>query len=165
MIKKFPKILFVCNGNIFRSFSAEVLLQKYLRENKIRNWKIQSAGIYADPKVKVFPEILENLKKLGAKSLKHRPHKINKITLKKFDLVICMAKNQIDFLKENFDYKKAKLFNDVALNKKTSIWDIDDMVKNWKTNKKAVDKYTFKTIKYINDNIPKLVKNMIKKYD
>jgi protein-tyrosine-phosphatase len=43
------KILFVCTGNIFRSMSAEYLAAKYIKDNKIKNIQISSAGTVAHP--------------------------------------------------------------------------------------------------------------------
>ena len=50
-------ILFVCNGNVFRSVSAEYSLKKYISDNGIKGFKVSSAGVTAgkqpiDPKVR-----------------------------------------------------------------------------------------------------------------
>ncbi len=150
------KVLFVCNGNLFRSFSAEILLKHYLDEHNIKNWEVFSAGTRAK-KQDVDPEIIADLESFGVKNIRHRQHKLNRLMLEKFDLVIAMAEDQIDFMKKNFNYMHAVLFNELVEDKEASIWDIEDDVKNYKTNRTGVTREIDKTIRYIHSSIPKLI--------
>ena len=152
------KVLFVCNGNVFRSFSAGALLKHYLDEHKIKGWEIFSAGTLAR-KQKIDLQVIAKLKMFGVKNMRHKPIKLNKSILKKFDLVIAMAEDQITFMKNKFNYTDAMLFNEIANNEKTSILDIDE-VKDYLTNKKSVERKINETIQYIHDNIPKIVKGI-----
>jgi len=80
--------------------------------------------------------------------------------LKKFDLVIAMAEDQIDFMKKMFNYTHAVLFNELVKDEESSIWDIEDDVKDYKTNRNGVDRKINRTIQYIHDSIPKLVEGI-----
>ena len=53
-------VLFVCTGNVFRSMSAEYLMNKYLNDNAITNISVSSAGTTAHPQPS-FPETLDRL--------------------------------------------------------------------------------------------------------
>ena len=157
------KVLFVCNGNVFRSISAEVLLKHYLNEHKIKGWKVFSAGTMAK-KQEIDPEVISELKMFGAKNLIHKPHKLNTSMLKKFDLVIAMSEDQIDFMKKKFNYTEAVLFNELVNNEKTSIWDVNDTVKDYLTNREGVEKKINETIQYINKNISKLAGDIVQRF-
>lgn len=153
------KVLFVCNGNIFRSFSAEVLLKHYLMKHKIKGWEVFSAGVTAQ-KQAADPRVIEDLKALGVTDLKHKQHKLSKAMLKKFDLVIAMAEDQVEFIKKEFDYMHTVLFNELVRDEHSSIWDIEDEVKDFVTNRDGVVAMVDKTVKYISENIPKLVQGI-----
>ncbi len=153
------KVLFVCNGNVFRSFSAEALLRHYLNEQKIGGWDVFSAGTRAE-KQDIDPEVIADLKAFGVKNLRHRQHKLSKPMLKKFDLVIAMAEDQIDFIKRKFNYTHAVLFNELAKDEASSIWDVGDDVKDYMTNRDGVDREIDRTIQYIHDSIPGLVEGI-----
>jgi len=159
MKKPSRKILFVCNGNVFRSFSAEVLLKSYLDKNKIKGWEVFSAGVVAK-KEPVDPEVLADLKKLGVKDLHHTQHKLNAKILKTFDLVVAVAQDQIDFMKKHFNYNDAVLFNELVKDQEKSIWDIEDTVKDYVHNRGGVERQMDKTIQYIHDSIPRLVQEI-----
>ena len=153
------KVLFVCNGNTFRSFSAEFLLKHYLDKHNIKGWNVFSAGLKKNNN-KVDPEVIADLNALGVKKLHRAHHKLNKLLLKKFDLVIAMAQDQVDVLKNNFNYQHAILFNELVKDEKSSIWDIQDEVKDCDTNRIGVERKIDRTIQYIHDSIPKLFKNI-----
>ncbi len=60
MNKSSRKILFVCSGNVFRSFSAEVLFKSYLDKHNIKGWEVFSAGVTAK-KQPIHEEVLAEL--------------------------------------------------------------------------------------------------------
>ncbi len=153
------KVLFVCNGNVFRSFSAEMLLKHYLNKHKIKGWEVFSAGVIAK-KEEVDKEVIARLTSFGVKDLRHHQHKLDAGMLKKFDLVIAVAQDQIDAIKKKFGYHHTVLFNELVKDESISIWDVEDNVKNYRTNRKGVEEEIDKTINYISKSIPKLVENI-----
>jgi len=155
------KILFVCSGNVFRSLSAEYCLEQYLQKNKIKNWCVTSAGITAKPQL-IHPQTRLTLAHLGITDVRHRQHKLNKKMLLNAHVVIGMAQNHLAFMKKNFKFTKTQLFNQVALGKNKSIWDIEDIVKDYRTNPIAVNKQIEKTIRQIHKNISRFYTNLKK---
>lgn len=153
------KVLFVCNGNVFRSFSAEALLKHYLTVNKIKGWEVFSAGVRAGEWVP-DEKTISTLRELGVRNTEHQPHKLNSALLKKYDLVVAMAEDQLSHLKNVLNYSHAVLFNELVRDEHSSIWDIEDDVKDHATNRAGVEKKIEETIKYIHGNIPKLVEGI-----
>ncbi len=150
------KVLFVCNGNTYRSFSSESLLRHYLDKHNIKGWEVFSAGIKAGT-TDIDPEVITCLKTFGIKKLHHKPHKLSRLLLKKFDLVIAMAEDQVNFMKKKFNYTHAILFNELVKDEKSSVWDKEENVVDYATNRKGVEREIDKTVKYIHDSIPKLI--------
>ena len=158
---KTKRILFVCTGNVFRSMSAEYLLKKYLKDHKIFGWKVNSAGIIAK-KQSIDPETIKTLKKLGIKNINHKQKKLTKRMLEEYDVIIPMAENHQRFINLEFNFKTL-LFNELATDTRKSIWDIKDDVKDYKTNRRAVEKKIRTTIKNISRNMPLLFKSLLEK--
>lgn len=158
---KKKSILFVCTGNIFRSVSAEYSLKKYLSDNKIKGWSVSSAGIIAK-KVQLDKKILEVLENKGIKIINHKQKKLTKKMLNDYAIVIAMAQNHVDFIKSKLEHRSVLLFNELAANKKTSVLDVGDEIKDCLTNRKAVEMKIESTIEYIFSKIPPLFSNICK---
>jgi len=163
IIMKKKRILFICTGNVFRSMSAEYALKKYLTDNAISGWHISSAGIIAI-KESIDQKILNVLKELGIKSINHKQKKLTGKMLNGYDVIIAMAENHKHFIKSKFNHKTVFLFNELAINKKESVWDIEDEVKDYLTNRKAIENKIERTIKYIFNKTPALFKNISERY-
>ena len=151
-------ILFVCTGNVFRSVSAEQCFKKYLIDNGISDWDVGSAGTLA-PKESVDPKVLEILREFGIDDTSHEQKKLTREMLESHDAVVCMAENHVEFIKSEFGYTHAILFNDLALEEKTSIWDVEDDVPDYATNRLAVEEKLERTVKDIHGKIPAVFKN------
>ncbi len=160
---KQKSILFVCTGNVFRSVSAEQCFKKYLSDNNISDWKVGSAGIIAD-EASVDPKILETLKELGIDNVVYQQRKLTREILEDYDVIVGMAENHIEFMKSEFGYKYAILFNELASNEKTSIWDIEDEIPDYLTNRSAVEEKLDRTVREIHDKIPSLFKNVNERF-
>jgi protein-tyrosine-phosphatase len=155
------KVLFVCTGNIFRSMSAEFLLKDYLKKEGIKGIEVRSAGIIAAPEpVNAF--IVSELKGVyGIDASSHKQTRLTKELLQSSDVVIAMAEYHQKFIKEHFG-SDVPLFNEFCYGKSVSVWDIDDVIPDWEKNLKAVHNHFRKTIKYIHDSMPILVKKLKK---
>lgn len=75
-----------------------------------------------------------------------------------------MAENHLEFIRSEFGYKHALLFNDLALGEQTSIWDVEDDVPDYAINPKAVEKKLERTVREIHNKIPKLFKNTSERF-
>lgn len=154
-----PKsILFVCTGNVFRSVAAEQSFKKYLADTGIDGWEVGSAGIVAE-KEPVDPKVLETLKVLGMDDIRYQQRKLTKEMLAQYDAVVGMAENHIEFIKSAFGYRHALLFNDLATGEQTSVWDIEDEVSDYATNRPAVEEKLERTVRDIHAKIPDVFKS------
>ncbi len=125
---------------------VEYALKKYLKDNQIKGWKVNSAGTIAK-KEPIKEVTLRNLKNLGIKYIRHKQKKLTKRMLQENDFVIAMAKDHKGFIISKFNYKKVFLFNELAINKKDSILDIEQDELDNKTFEIKVKK-TIKDIFY-----------------
>ncbi len=75
------KLCFICTGNTCRSFMAERLMKKALKQNKIDFVKVSSRGLQATGEMSA-PNACKALKKLGAVATKRKSVKINKFDQK-----------------------------------------------------------------------------------
>lgn len=156
-------ILFVCTGNVFRSVSAELCFKKYLVDNGITGWNVGSAGIFAEPQA-VDPKIIETLQEFDIDATGHTQRRLTREMLSEYDAVVGMAENHIDFMKSEFNYTRTFLFNELALQEKTSIWDIENKVSDYKTNRPAVEKVLEDTVREIHEKTPGVFKNVLERF-
>lgn len=150
--------MFICTGNIFRSLSAEQCFKQYLADQNITGWKVGSAGIIAE-QANQDPKAVTVRASLGVANPPHRQRKVSQEILDAYDIVVCMAQNHMDFLAGEFGYKQALLFNTLALGENTSVFDIEDVVPDYKTNRAAVEEMIEGTIRSIHAKIPNVFKN------
>lgn len=75
------KLCFICTGNTCRSFMAERLMKKALKESNIDFVKVSSRGLQATGELSAV-NACKVLKKLGANSAKRKSVKINKFDQK-----------------------------------------------------------------------------------
>jgi protein-tyrosine phosphatase len=112
------KILFVCKGNVVRSFCADYFSNKFIKENKINDIEISSAGTEAGnydltPELKIYDELEIDFSK-------HKQRKLSKEIINENDLIISMDKYNQKFIKENFNVN-SDLFNKFCYNKEEGI--------------------------------------------
>ena len=105
------RIIFVCSANAFRSISAEVVLKGILKEKKIKNIRVSSAGVgrgRADESdIKILRECSEIL---DFDYLKRRRNIINRRLIVKSDKIIVFCiKNKRKVLK-HFPAANKKIF-------------------------------------------------------
>jgi len=161
---KAPKsMLFVCTGNVFRSVAAQQCFKKYLSDNSIAGWDVGSAGITATPQ-SIDPRALETLQELGVDATGHMQRKLTRELLDSYDIVVGMAENHIEFMKSEFNYTHAVLFNDLAQGELTSIWDIEDEIRDYQTNRRAVEEKIERTVRDIHDKTPQVFENASERF-
>lgn len=154
------KILFVCTGNIFRSPSAEYCLKKHLADAGIGGIEASSAGTEADFQ-EFDPAVLEALSSYGINPKGHVQRRLTQEIVDGAGVVVAMADYHQRFIKENFGID-VPLFNEICLGEKTSVWDVNDVITDWATNRATSEAHIIKTISHIHDSIPSLVSNLEK---
>ena len=152
------KILFVCTGNVFRSLSAEYCLKSYLTKSNIKNILVSSAGIVAKPE-NPDPVTIKTLEEFGVLVDGHKQTKLTAEIVKDYDLIIAMAENHQEFIRTNFNIE-VPLFNELTINKKTSVLDLDDVIEDYKTNRKATEEFIRITVKHIFNSTPLLITSL-----
>ena len=95
---KLKKIVFVCTGNTCRSPMAEFLLKKVLKKEKLRGFKVCSAGIDAAKGGEINPKSAAVLAEQGIDSAKFTSTKLTDKTLKEAFAVICMTERHCEYL-------------------------------------------------------------------
>ena len=153
-------ILFVCTANVFRSLSAELALKKYLLENGVVDWCVDSAGTIAIPEP-IDQKTLETLREIGIDATGHQQKKLSREMLERYDIVVGMDENHIEFMQSKFNYGRAILFNELVSGKKTSITDVNE-VPDYKNDRPGVEKKIERTVKEIFVKIPALFERVSK---
>jgi len=139
--------------------SAEYCLKHYLEKNNIEGLEVASAGTGAIPQ-KMNPIVKATLLSLGINPTKHKQRQIQKKHFDKYDLVVAMHKNHLKFIKEHFG-KEVPLFDEICYGKKVSIMDCnDEFMSNYRDYIDEVNSYIEYTVKFINNSMPKFVKNV-----
>ena len=158
--QKFPKksqVLFVCTQNVFRSLSAEKLLDKYLLEKKDNRFEIHSAGTEAYPD-NPYSYTLEKLEELGVKPFLHQQTRVSKEVLESQDIVICMTRSHQDFLQRNFG-QKSYLFNELSCGEKS---DLEDDVESSVCGSNQLENFVHGKVLKIHKAIPNIYKFIVK---
>ncbi len=151
------QVLFVCTQNIFRSLSAQKLLEKALLEKKDNRFKILSAGTEAYPDTP-YSYTLEKLAELGIQPFSHQQTKVSKEVLEAQDIIICMTKEHQKFLKRNFQ-QKSYLFNELSFGEKS---DLEDDVESSVFGNNHLENFVHSTVLKIHRGIPNIYKSIVR---
>jgi len=94
------KVLFVCTGNSCRSPMAEGILKKMLRENKLDNFEVSSAGTFSVDGALPSLFAVEVTKTRSVNLTQHRSHQLNGQTLRKADLILVMSNEHLELIRK-----------------------------------------------------------------
>jgi protein-tyrosine phosphatase len=91
-------ILFVCTGNVSRSFLAEMLLKQAGVEHHILHMEVQSAGLFVNPDGDPDPLMVKYLEERKIPCGRHRSRAVTPELLAWADWVLVMEKIHLDLL-------------------------------------------------------------------
>jgi protein-tyrosine-phosphatase len=101
------KVLFVCTGNSCRSPMAEGILKKTLKEDKLDNFEVGSAGTSSWDGAPASLFAIEVAKAQNVDLTQHRSHQLNQQILKKADLILVMSNEHLEQI-QNMNEKALK---------------------------------------------------------
>jgi protein arginine phosphatase len=93
-------ILFVCSGNISRSFLAETLMKNEIEQIKTDRISVASAGLHAYPGNLPDRKMTDYLSKMGITAKNHKARQVTKQDVDWADLILVMEKEHKTVLKE-----------------------------------------------------------------
>ena len=101
-------ILFVCSGNISRSYLAEMLLRHEVAIRKVSNVSVSSAGIYAFPGNPPDPVMVDHLEKQGIPVATHESRQVSEEDIAWADLILVMEQAHTRDLEVRWPESKGK---------------------------------------------------------
>jgi protein-tyrosine-phosphatase len=102
-------ILFVCTGNVSRSFLAEMLLKYEIKRHRLENIAVSSAGLYAYQGMPADPKIIDYLSMTGVPWENHRARTVTKEDVELADLILVMEKAHLEALTSQWPQAKDKM--------------------------------------------------------
>ena len=102
-------ILFVCSGNVSRSFMAEMLLRNEIKRLKLDNISISSAGLFAYPGSPPDPKMVDYLLKMGISPKSHEARQIMKNDVDWADLILVMEREHATMIERLWSETKGKV--------------------------------------------------------
>ncbi len=102
-------ILFVCSGNVSRSFLAHKLLEREIETHNLYNISVSSAGIWAYPGNPPDPKIVEHLLQKGIRVKRHEARQISQKDVDWADHILVMEKNHKEALAEKWPEAKERV--------------------------------------------------------
>jgi protein-tyrosine-phosphatase len=102
-------ILFVCSGNVSRSFLAHKLLEKEIETHSLYSISVSSAGLWAYPGNPADPKIVEHLLQKGIRVKKHQARQITQEDVDWADHILVMEKNHMEALAEKWPEAEEKV--------------------------------------------------------
>lgn len=94
------KVLFVCTGNSCRSPMAEGILKNMLKENKLDNFEVTSAGTSSLEGALPSLFTMEVSKARNVNLTQHRSRQLNKQILREADLILAMSDEHLEHIKK-----------------------------------------------------------------
>jgi protein-tyrosine-phosphatase len=107
-----PSVLFVCQGNIYRSVLAAALFRDMLsRSNpEAKSWRVESAGTWAIGNQPTRDEVVTLMAKRGIDLKEHRSRMVSSEILAGFDLILAMERGQKEALQIEFPLVAKRIY-------------------------------------------------------
>jgi protein-tyrosine-phosphatase len=107
-----PSVLFVCQGNLYRSVAAAAIFTEKLRRSQLdwQQWRVESAGTWARENLPTTPEMMEVMAKRGLDVKKHRSRMVSAEILAGFALILTMESGQKEALQIEFPFAARRIY-------------------------------------------------------
>lgn len=102
-------ILFVCTGNISRSYLAKTLLLNEINKNQLEGISVSSAGTGAYPGTAADPEMIAFLKEKEIPEGEHYSRMISQDDIDWADLILVMEEYHYDYLVRTWPESEYKI--------------------------------------------------------
>lgn len=102
-------ILFVCTGNISRSYLAKALLLNEIKINQTEGINVSSAGTGAYPGTEADPEMISFLKDKKIPAVEHSSRMISQEDVEWADLILVMEQHHYNYLERTWPESKHKI--------------------------------------------------------
>ena len=102
-------ILFVCSGNISRSFLAEMLLKEEISQRGLDGVFVKSAGVLAYPGNPADPRMVAFLDEQGIAAEEHGSRQLAKVEVDWADHILVMQKEHAEMIKKEWPGVKKKV--------------------------------------------------------
>jgi protein-tyrosine phosphatase len=122
------RILFVCAGNLCRSFMAERIFRKQLSRRALRNVQAESAGLLDLDGADADPQAVELLREKGFDDSMHRSRVLTKDLVAHSDLIVVMERDQMEEISRRYPdaVGKVRLLKSFSSNAGHADLDIED---------------------------------------
>jgi len=102
-------VLFVCSGNVSRSFLAEGLMKKEMEALDTGSISVSSAGLFAYPGTPPDPVMVEYLSEKGIRPPEHQARRLTKQDVDWADLILVMENEHARLIEESWPEAKEKI--------------------------------------------------------
>ena len=102
-------ILFVCRGNVSRSFLAEMLLRNEVERIEMKGVSVSSAGLHAHPGSPPDSKMVEYLLGMGVPVVAHEARVMIEEDVDWADLLLVMEREQVDTIHRLWPGAKGKV--------------------------------------------------------
>jgi protein-tyrosine-phosphatase len=113
-----PSVLFVCQGNLFRSVAAAAIFTEHLRRTEAdwQQWRVESTGTWAKENLPTTAEMVAVMAKRGLDVKNHRSRMVTAEMMAGFTLILTMERGQKEALQIEFPFasKRTYLLTEMA---------------------------------------------------
>jgi protein arginine phosphatase len=102
-------ILFVCSGNVSRSYLAEMLLRHEVQMADLSNISVSSAGLFVYPGSRPDSHMVEYLQNRGIEPGDHKARQMSKEDIAWADLILVMEKEQKEMIEARWPESEGKV--------------------------------------------------------
>lgn len=102
-------ILFVCSGNVSRSFLAEMLLRKEIVQRGLKNHLVRSAGLLAYPDSPPDLRMVEFLVENEIPFKEHAARQVSKKDVDWADVILVMQREHAEMIRQEWPEAEKKL--------------------------------------------------------